>query len=85
MNKLPESIEEMFENTPENYRYFSYESMDNFWSMDWFIKNFELQDFVYINDGTQIILEHPDYEFKLQVDAGGLGDFYSHSFNTQKI
>jgi len=80
MNYLPSSVEDLFDRKEETYTYFSNESMDNFWSMDWFIKYFELQSCIVSNEGTQIQLTHPDYHYQLQIDAGGLGDFYSHKF-----
>lgn len=79
-NYLPNSIEELFENGETEYRYFSEDSMYNNWSMDWFIKHLELSEFVQVFDGTQIIVAHPNFDNYLQIDAGGLGDFFSHSF-----
>ena len=79
-NHLPNTVHALFENGETEYRYFSEDSLDNYWSMDWFIKYLELQEFIKIHDGTQIFVKHPEYEKALQIDAGGLGDFYSHSF-----
>lgn len=78
-NHLPNTAHVFFENGETEYRYFSEESMDNFWSMDWFIKYVGLEEFIEINDGTQIVVKSHDGE-RFQVDAGGLGDFYSHKF-----
>lgn len=78
---LPKSVEELFDNKEYQYTYFSEEGMDNFWSMDWFIKYLGLEEFIFSNEGTQIYLQHPQYNYQLQVDAGGLGDFYSHKFD----
>ena len=80
-NILPKSIEEMFENKEFQYTYFSEDSLDNNWSMDWFIKAIGLSEFIILNEGTQIVLHHPNYNYDLQIDAGGLGDFYSHTFD----
>jgi phage pi2 protein 07 len=79
-NHLPNTPYSFFENGETEYRYFSEESMDNFWSMDWFIKYVGLSEFIRIHEGTQVIFKHPEYEQALQVDAGGLGDFFSHKF-----
>ena len=79
-NNLPNTINDFFENKETEYRYFSQESMDNYWSMNWFIKYLGLEDFIDFHDGTQVVFKHPDFDYKLQVDAGGLGDFYSHNF-----
>ena len=77
---LPNTPLDFFENGETEYRYFSEESMDNYWSMNWFIKNVELSEFIIIHEGTQVIFKHPEYDKALQVDAGGLGDFFSHKF-----
>ncbi len=79
-NNLPESVQDFFEKGETCYKYFSEESMDNYWSMDWFIKHLGLSSFVKLNDGTQVFFSHPDFDYDLQVDAGGLGDFFSHKF-----
>ena len=79
-NHLPNTPNCFFENGETEYRYFSEESMDNYWSMDWFIKYVGLSEFIRIHEGTQVIFKHPEYEQSLQVDAGGLGDFFSHKF-----
>lgn len=81
LNHLPNTIISLFENGETEYRYFSEESMDNNASMNWFINYiWGLKDNIELFDGTQIIVKHPNYEEKLIVDAGGLGDFFSHSF-----
>lgn len=80
-NYLPSSIEELFEKKEETYTYFSEESMDNYWSMDWFVKHLGLEEFIFSNEGTQVHLQHPKYNYQLQIDAGGLGDFLSHKFD----
>jgi hypothetical protein len=79
-NHLPNTVYSFFENGETEYRYFSDESMDNYWSMDWFLKYVGLSEFIKIHDGTQVIVKHPEYEHALQIDAGGLGDFFSHKF-----
>jgi len=80
-NDLPKSIEELFENEEAMYYYNSEDSMDNYCSMDWFIKYLELEDFIFSHEGTQILIQHPKYKCQLQIDAGGLGDFFSHKFD----
>jgi phage pi2 protein 07 len=78
---LPNTVEELFEKGENQYRYYSEDSLDNNWSMDWFIKSIGLSEFIILNEGTQIVLHHPKYSYDLQIDAGGLGDFYSHKFD----
>ena len=45
--------------------------------------NFEINIAEY--DGTQVYLKHDAYPFQIRIDSGGLGDFYSHSFNATVI
>ena len=52
-NHLPNTPHCFFENGETEYRYFSEESMDNNWSMDWFIKYVGLSEFIRIHEGTQ--------------------------------
>ena len=80
-NYLPDTVISLFENGETEYRYFSEESMDNNDSMSWFVDYVSgLEENIELFDGTQIIVKHPNYEEKLIVDAGGLGDLFSHSF-----
>lgn len=39
------------------------------------------QENIVMDDGTQVVLQHPDFDYKVVVDSGGLGDFYSHGFD----
>jgi hypothetical protein len=78
---LPNTIQELFENGEQQYSYYSEDSMDNNWALDWFIKHLNLSEFIKVWGGNQIIVKHPNYQNVLQIDAGGLGDFHSHSFN----
>jgi len=59
--------------------------MDNFCSMAWFVRYSGLEDFIKVYDGTQIVLTHEDFDYEIQVDAGGLGDFFSHRFDITVI
>lgn len=76
------TIHDLYNNGKHVYTFTTYESMDNYWSMDYFFKqNPELLDYISLYDGTQVFLTHPDYDYELQLDAGGLGDFYSHKID----
>ena len=33
------------------------------------------------DDGTQVVVIHPDFDHKLVIDSGGLGDLYSHGYD----
>jgi len=80
-NELPYTVNELFNVKEYQYRYFSENSMDNNTSMQWFVDYVGLSEYIVENYGTQIIIKHPDYEDALQIDAGGLGDFFSHKFD----
>ena len=81
MHLLPIDIDDIFQSKISQYRYFSVNEMDNRQSMDWFIDYCNLYDFIEEDGGTQIVLANPNYSHKIQVDAGGLGDFCSHKFD----
>ena len=40
----------------------------------------EFASYIIVDDETMIIVEHPDFDFNLRIDAGGLGDFHSHEW-----
>jgi hypothetical protein len=37
------------------------------------------------DNGTQVILKHPNYKYKLCIDSGGLGDFFSHGYDVSVL
>jgi len=81
--EIPNSIQEIFENGETSYRIIDYtiESMDNNKSMEYFLEYSNiLPDYIEDNYGTQVILKHPDYQYNIVIDSGGLGDFYSHIY-----
>jgi hypothetical protein len=85
-SELPATIKELFDNKEASYcMYQSYDEygMGNIESMEWFLGYIEgLQDeHIEENEGTQVVLTHPDYDYKLCIDSGGLGDFHSHVFD----
>ena len=86
--EIPDSIKELFEQGETSYRIIDYDptmEMDNIQSMQHFCEVVGISnDFIETNDGTQIVLKHPDFENKLVVDSGGLGDFFSHGFDVSK-
>lgn len=55
------------------YNFTTVEPMDNYWSMDYFVKLFDLSPHVTLWDGTYIELWN-----SVGVHSGGNGDFYSH-------
>ena len=82
---LPADFDRLFSNGSKDYYYFG-EEMNNIESMQWFIEEVGiLENAIIKDDGTQITLQHPDYDHKLVVDAGGLGDFFSHGFEVSRL
>jgi len=80
--EIPKSIKELFENGEQSYKMVDYSKemeMDNNQSMNWFIENVPIPYENIVDDsGTQIIVELNGKE--LCIDAGGLGDCFSHEF-----
>lgn len=88
--EIPENFNELFKEVAENGGFMSYRiidynegmDMDNVDSLRYFIENvgasvdWVLEDLL----GTQIIISHPNYQKRIIIDSGGLGDFYSHGF-----
>jgi hypothetical protein len=80
---LPEDIDELFYRGEETYSLIDYDlpEMDNIQSMDFFVNLLDIpEENILLDDGTMIILTHPDYDYNLRIDAGGLGDFHSHKW-----
>jgi len=81
--EIPEDLDKLFFNAETEYRIIDYglAEMDNFASMAFFCNLVGITDEdIEMNDGTQIIVKHINYPQLLVIDAGGLGDFHSHSF-----
>ncbi len=82
--EIPNSVKEMFEQGENSYRIIDYsiQEMDNIQSMQHFLDCIGVtSDNVEVDDGTQIVIVHPDFDHKLVIDSGGLGDFYSHGYD----
>lgn len=87
--EIPDSVDHLFREAHENdgasYRIIDYSDgmeMDNIQSMQLFIECVGIDEaFIVEDEGTQIVLEHPDYGASLVIDSGGLGDFFSHGFD----
>ena len=78
------SIKEMFEQGENSYRIIDYsrQEMDNIQSMQHFIDCIgATSDNIETDDGTQVVIIHPDFDYKLVIDSGGMGDFYSHGYD----
>lgn len=83
--EVPEMIKQMFADAPISYRIIDYSDgmeMDNIQSMNYFLNyiDFPCEDIVE-DYGTQVVLQHEDFDYKIVIDSGGLGDFFSHGFD----
>ncbi|WP_373894423.1 hypothetical protein [Virgibacillus sp. CBA3643] len=88
--EIPDSAEELFSEVEENegstsYRIINYcydMSMDNNESLQHFVDTVDISsDYIEEDLGTQITLKHPNYNKRIVIDSGGLGDFFSHGFD----
>ena len=82
--EIPNSVKEMFEQGENSYRiiHYSIQEMDNIQSMQHFLDCIgTTTDNIETDDGTQVVIIHPDFDHKLVIDSGGLGDFYSHGYD----
>ena len=79
MSTINEIFEKIAADKTEEFD-FSYEGddMDNNESMQFFLEDYDLGNYVYEDDGTHVILTHPDYDFPVVVVSEGNGDFFSH-------
>lgn len=87
---IPSNMDQLFKEVYENGGSMSYSiidysegmSMDNTQSMNFFLEQLGIQEEDIADDfGTQVVLWHNDYFLNLIIDSGGLGDFFSHSFD----
>lgn len=82
--EIPNSVKEMFEQGENSYRIIDYsiQEMDNIQSMQYFLDFIgATNDNIETDDVTQVVVVHPDFDYKLVIDSGGLGDFYSHGYD----
>lgn len=86
---IPNNIKELFDNKNNVYYIIDYylPEMDNIESMQYFLANIDCiyDNNIEVDDGTQVVLTHEDYPYKIQIDAGGIGDFFSHIFEVTVI
>ena len=89
--EIPNSITQMFDEFAKgetSYRIINENdnmSMDNNQSMQHFIECVGIPtENIEDDEGTQIVVSHEDYNFKIVIDSGGLGDFYSHGFEMSR-
>lgn len=76
-------IDEIFEQLQDkdqhlDYSFSSDEDLNNVESMRVFLADYDLENNVYGDDGTLVVLFHDDYDFHVVVESYGGGDFFSH-------
>lgn len=83
-DNFTELFNEVYENGSMSYRIIDYNEgmhMDNIQSLRYFLDCVGIyDDYIEEDLGTQVTLSHPEYLDRIVIDSGGLGDFYSHSF-----
>ena len=82
--EIPNSVKEMFEHGENSYRIIDYsiQERDNIQSMQHFLNCIgATDDNIEIDDGTQVVIVHPNFDHKLVIDSYGLGDFYSNGYD----
>jgi len=78
---LPSNIWQLFEEGQPEYRMDTDEAMDNRQAMQEFLYKLQIGNENILEDnGTQVVLIHGNYDYKIVVDCGGLGDSFSHKF-----
>lgn len=84
--EIPSTIKELFEDDA-HYKIIDYSTeMDNIEAMECFIERVEIPlDNILLNDGTQAFFCHPNYNYHIVVDSGGLGDTFSHEFDVTRL
>lgn len=86
--EIPDTVKELFENGEASYRIIDYNipDMDNIESMQFFLERIgATAENIETDDGTQVVLKHPDFKEKYVIDSGGLGDFYSHGYDVSLL
>lgn len=79
--EIPKSIKELFDNGNCSYSITDPElSMDNIDALQIFLEMLDItEDLIELDNGTQVILNNGSK--RLQIDCGGLGDFYLHGYD----
>lgn len=86
--EVPESVNQMFNDAPKSYMICddTIGEMDNNVSMNYFLEYIECPiDYIVEDLGTQVTIQNPNFDFKVVIDSGGLGDFFSHGFVVSKL
>lgn len=68
-----------------SYDFTTESDLDNIDSMRHFLEENDLEEFVKEDDGTAVVLEHPEYDFYVGLDSYGLGDFFTHGIGASRL
>ncbi len=82
--EIPESLEELFDAREASYRIIDYgknKEMDNGQALSYFLELLGIPEAnIHERFDTQVYLCSGNYSYRLVIDSGGLGDFFSHGF-----
>ncbi|MBK2124426.1 hypothetical protein [Fangia hongkongensis] len=78
---IPENVDQFFENGITSYSIIDADEVgDNLFSMDLFLDAVGFkEENIKLHDGTMVIVTNGVQTFR--INAGGLGDFYSHGYD----
>lgn len=81
---VPDSFDELFTEGENSYHIKDYSNgmdMDNIEAMGLFIECVGIPSEAIVEDfGTQVKLEHADFDFYIYIDSAGMGDFFTHRY-----
>jgi hypothetical protein len=81
---VPDNPDELFQSGEKSYYFHTDEELDNIQSMQAFLDMVGVsENKITCDDGTQVFLSNGNVH--LQLDSGGLGDFYSHEITVTKL
>jgi hypothetical protein len=79
---IPDNYDALVAGGDDAYSICGVETQDNMDSMRRFVEAVGIPaDKIEVDDGTQIIVTHPDPTKMIVIDAGGLGDFFNSGFD----
>jgi hypothetical protein len=83
---IPDNYDWLVAGGDAQYSIRGVETQDNMDSMRRFVEAVGIpSDKIEVDDGTQIIVTHPDPTKIIVIDAGGLGDFFDSGFDVAVV
>lgn len=83
---IPDNYDALVNDGECQYTILGVETRNNMDSMERFIEAVPgLADKIEVDEGTQIVVTHPDPVKVIVIDAGGLGDFYDSGFDVTVV